>query len=147
MFCKGLKHEFYRMKAWCCYVVTFKSDGFWLQSKSGPYLQRGKYDFIWEEKPTEFLLAYQGLKTKNESSRNSKFLNGSNPLTLKMIGLIAIQSRDYFPEESQKVQLCLGLGDFMCPYFWVSISGIRKDLCFLPWTCLPWLPQIELGMP
>jgi len=51
-----------------------------------------------------------------------------NPLTMKMIGLIAIQSRDYFPEESQKDEIhvdlfcaliserpALGLKIFFCP--------------------------------
>lgn len=48
-----------------------------LQSKSDPYLERGRHDFIWEEKLSEHLLAHQRLKTKNESSKNSKYLNGS----------------------------------------------------------------------
>lgn len=52
-----------------------------------------------------------------------------NPSTVTMIGLIVIQSRDYFPEGSQKVQVCLDLSDFMCPY-----SGLKEDLCFLPLT-------------
>lgn len=49
-----------------------------------------------------------------------------NPFTIIMIGLIVIQSRDYFPEGSQKVQVCLDLSNFMCPY-----SGLKEDLCFL----------------
>lgn len=53
-----------------------------------------------------------------------------DPLTIKMIGLVAIQSRDCFSDESKKRQVCLDLSDFMCPYFWASISGLKKDLLF-----------------
>lgn len=64
-------------------MITLKSDGLGFQSKSGPYLQRDGYDFIWEEKLIEFLLAHQRLKTKNESSKNSKCLNGSKSFNNK----------------------------------------------------------------
>lgn len=138
MFWKGLKHTFYRMKAWCCYVITLKSDGLELQSKSGLYLQRGRYDFIWEEKLTEFLLAHQRLSTKNESSKNSKYLDSSKSFNNKNDWPHCHSEQGLFSRRKSKSPGMPKSRWFLC----VLISerpalGLKKIFVFYPWhVCL-----------